>query len=144
MPSPVFNIKWRGLPQAVQAFSVEFNSMVSDFIKVVELTGNKIADRASKSLRKGQYKAFRTGDLSRAHTTKLIKATNRKVESRVDNTKSYAYPVHDGTKKMKGRPWLRAAVNSEEAGFIKRLKRVAARKGLAAVDQGGFSFNSSI
>ena len=144
MAEHVFKLRWVGLPEAVHEFEKELNSIARESATVVKNTAETIARKAASALRRGQFKAFRTGELSRAHKVVMVRSDHKGSLSEVHNTKPYSYYIHNGTKKgIKGRPWLRHVTNKEANSFVKKMVAVVERKKTVQLEASpSLSFNS--
>lgn len=145
MANRVFKLRWIGLPQAIRAFENELNAIARESTTVVKNTAATISRKAASALKRGKYKAYRTGELSGAHTWELVEHNDKGSLAEVHNDKHYAYFIHNGTKKgITANPWLRAMVNKEEAAFTKKLVDVVKRKKTVQIGSSSLlSFNSS-
>ena len=124
----IFSVRWIGIPSAIISFQNEFNAIIREARTVVKNTANRTARKSATALRRGRYKAYQSGRLASAHSVAEIMNTNTIKTYRVANTSDYALFIHNGTKRMAGRPWLRGTLNGEIPKFTKDIRAVVARK----------------
>lgn len=120
----IMDIHVVGVDRAMANIGFWYYQTLSGVISVVRKTSERIADRSKKILRRGRFKAFKTGLLARSHKSKLVKTTVDEVVAEVLNDVYYSIFVHNGTRRMRKRPWLRAIMMMESERFVKRVADV--------------------
>ena len=89
---------------------------------IFENSAERIARKATSALKKGKFKAFKSGRLSASHY--VVEVENKLLEIvhyRVENRSEYAIYIHNGTKRIRKRPWLRSVTIEEEDKIIRRI-----------------------
>lgn len=135
---PNIQIKIKNLPQIKAAFAKAPRLMGNNLSKAINLATLNIGRQATRNapVDTGRLRAsmlggaFKGGSFAAYHGTTL--STNYTLRATIEPNVEYATYVHEGTKYMRARPFLRRAVESQE-GEVNKYFEDAVKDTLNAI-----------